>query len=369
MKKIFMLIVACVATLSVFSQTVVESSMLENTYVGVSAGSFGWVQPQTNGYQNFIKSNRGTASIRFGKYITPIVGVEVEGSVGMANRSTFIDHSNVSFNGLLNLNNAFHGYQGKCDKLEVVPFVGMGWIHTYGYVSNNISAKGGVQFNWNISSNGAWQVNCIPSITYALTNNGVGTMSDATFTSERAFVSLQVGVTYKFKNKKGTHNFVKCPNVYTQSQWDDMTTALRKLAQDKQQSEQYVLLLSKIVMNQKEVIKELQSRPLEITRSNSAIGFEIGSCNLLSTSKANLITLANAIKNENTQVVIKGYADAQTGSSKRNLELSQLRSQTIKTFLVNEGIDESRIKVVAKGDNEQIFGENELNRVVIIEVK
>lgn len=369
MRKIFMLFVACLATFSMYGQTILPSSFIEDTYVSVSAGSFGWLQPQNNGYDNFLKSNRGIASLRFGKFINPVVGVEIDGTVGMANRTTFVDHTNVSFNGLVNLNNLFHGYCGKADKVEVVPFVGMGWIHRYDNVANNISAKGGIQFNWNISKNEAWQLNFIPSVTYSLTNNGEYELSDTKFTSNRAYFSAQIGVTYKFKNKKGTHNFVICPNVYTKHEYDDLMLLLAKHIKEKHKIQNQNAELIEHIRAQQHTITTLQNRPTSITTANTAVGFEIGSNEILGTSKANLITLANAIKNENTKIIISGYADSKTGSPQRNLQISKNRANVIKDFLVKEGVDASRIIVVAKGDTEQLFNENDINRVVLIQVK
>ena len=220
MKKILFFMVALFATMSIFAQTVTSSNIFENTYVSVGAGGYGWVKPTNNGYDTFIESVRPSASIRVGKFLTPTFGFELDAFVGMANRDKFVENSNLSLNGLFNVTNMFSKYDGSPKTFEVVPFVGLGWLRTYGTVTNNLSGKGGVQFNWNLGKDEAWQINLIPSITYSLTNNGYGELSELKFNANRAFVNLQAGVTYKFKNKKGTHNFVLCPYSVTQDEKD-----------------------------------------------------------------------------------------------------------------------------------------------------
>ena len=64
-------------------------------------------------------------------------------------------------------------------------------------------------------------------------------------------------------------------------------------------------------------------------------------------------------------VVLTGYADAQTGSAKRNMYLSQKRAEAVASALEEAGVDGSRIKVDYKGDTVAPYGSPEENRVVI----
>lgn len=71
-------------------------------------------------------------------------------------------------------------------------------------------------------------------------------------------------------------------------------------------------------------------------------------------------------KYPNATVSITGYADKGTGSAKINMSLSQKRAKAVVDALIkNYGIAESRIKSDAKGDSEQPFAEQILNRVSI----
>ena len=70
-------------------------------------------------------------------------------------------------------------------------------------------------------------------------------------------------------------------------------------------------------------------------------------------------------EDENASVVLVGYADAGTGSAKRNLELSEARAEAVKKILVDLGVNANRVSIVAKGDTHQLFNENDANRVVV----
>ena len=80
-------------------------------------------------------------------------------------------------------------------------------------------------------------------------------------------------------------------------------------------------------------------------------------------------TLADAVKNTDTKLTVVGYADAKTGTKARNLKLSQERADNVKNLLVKMGVKPDNINVIAKGDTEQPFSENDINRAVIFITK
>ncbi len=72
-----------------------------------------------------------------------------------------------------------------------------------------------------------------------------------------------------------------------------------------------------------------------------------------------------------TQIIIQGYTDS-IGTEKRNLEISRQKAETLKRFLVSQGVDAKRIKAVGLGesnplgDNETVEGRAKNRRVEII---
>lgn len=66
-----------------------------------------------------------------------------------------------------------------------------------------------------------------------------------------------------------------------------------------------------------------------------------------------------------TKVVLTGYADKGTGNARINARLAAGRAQAVADALNEMGIDRARMTVDSKGDKEQPFAENDMNRVTI----
>lgn len=70
-----------------------------------------------------------------------------------------------------------------------------------------------------------------------------------------------------------------------------------------------------------------------------------------------------------TKVCVSGYADKETGSAKRNMFLSQKRSEVVAQSIVDAGIDKDRIITEYFGDTVNPFVTPEENRVAVCLVK
>ena len=64
-------------------------------------------------------------------------------------------------------------------------------------------------------------------------------------------------------------------------------------------------------------------------------------------------------------IEISGYADKNTGTSKRNMFLSEKRAEVVKATLVNLGISESRIQTKFYGSEVNPFQTPAENRVAV----
>ena len=93
--------------------------------------------------------------------------------------------------------------------------------------------------------------------------------------------------------------------------------------------------------------------------------FELDSDVISDEEAAKLVDFIQWLNKYNRSVDICGYADVQTGRPKYNMGLSSRRVEKVKAFLVEHGVDASRISTDYKGDTVQPFAENDLNRVVI----
>ena len=98
--------------------------------------------------------------------------------------------------------------------------------------------------------------------------------------------------------------------------------------------------------------------------------FELNQDVIVEAEAAKLDDYAKWLGNhKDVNITVTGYADVQTGNKTINWDLSQRRANKVKAYLVGKGIDASRITVDYKGDREQPFTQNDLNRCVISTLK
>ena len=96
-----------------------------------------------------------------------------------------------------------------------------------------------------------------------------------------------------------------------------------------------------------------------------SIYFLIGKSVIRKSESAKIDKIADAIKNLDCNVVVKGYADKATGTPAINLKLSEKRVNAVKAALEKNGIDASRISTEFYGDTQQVSETPAKNRVAI----
>lgn len=103
----------------------------------------------------------------------------------------------------------------------------------------------------------------------------------------------------------------------------------------------------------------------------TAVFYRISSSDISLVEHQKILNMVNYLrKHPNAKIVVTGYADKGTGTAEVNMNISKKRAQGVKDDLVkNYGVDADRIEVVAKGDTEQPFAEQILNRVSICVVE
>jgi OOP family OmpA-OmpF porin len=84
------------------------------------------------------------------------------------------------------------------------------------------------------------------------------------------------------------------------------------------------------------------------------VQYYTGSSLMLSESAKDLEPLARyLVKHENLHATIYGHTD-NVGKRQDNLKLSQDRAESVKQFLINQGVEASRLTAIGKGDTEPI---------------
>ena len=361
MKKIIFMLFALMGVMSVSAQSVESSRFFDNVSITLKGGA---VTPLK--HSAFWGDMRGLVGVELKKDVTPLFGLGIEGEWtvntsewprNFLSKNTF-DHQLVGGFMTTNWMNVFAGYAGKARVCELETAVGLGWLHSYQTGVNDLNSwytKFGLNLNFNLGTERAWALSFKPAIVFDM-NDGVKT----NFNVERSYLELMAGVTYHFKNHYGLHSFKLNDKVATRAEVDALNAEINELRSRK--AETVVEYVDKVVV--KEVV-------VNNTALGNAIGFTINSAEVSETEYANLANVAEWLnKNPDVKVVVKGYADKDTGTNSYNLELATRRAETVKDILVNDfKVNAERLTTQGVGDAEQVYSTNNWNRVVIFSVK
>ncbi len=380
MKKIILLAAVALGLGAMANaQTVQESKFFDNWSFTLKGGA---VSPfQGHGYWKNARAIWG-AEVR--KQITPVFGLGVEGelTVNTSKSPNTFDHQYVGVFGTLNFNNLFAGYAGQPRLFEVEAVAGTGWLHSYYPTTiakdgNSWATKLGLNFNFNLGENKAWTIALKPAILFNM-NQGNLPVSDlgysAQYNSNHAYVEMEAGVTYHFKNSNGTHSF-----VIAELRDDALIAALN--AEINSLRDQLnacgadnAALQAKINALQAQ-LDECLARPAVVKEVVKGLDnvryvfFNIGSAQIQALQQPNIEMVAEQLKNDsNATVEVKGYASPD-GSLAFNQKLAQRRADAVKKELVNKyGIAANRVNAEGCGIGD-VFAQKTWNRVAICTVK
>lgn len=338
MKKLFTLMAAGLLAVSASAQTVTESKTMDNFYIGINGG----VATKATGHA-WLKGLDPNAGIRIGRYFTPVFGLAVESNAYFSNKpwnsvGTTVRALNTSLLGTVNLNNWLAGYKGEPRVFEVSVLYGLGWGHVFGnsdkYVganyktglgqnivrTNSLTSKAGLDLAFNLGEKKAWQVYVEPAVIWGL--NGFG--YDATqYDVNKAFVQLNAGIVYKFKNSNGTHNFT-IAQLRDQSEIDALNSTINDLRNELAKKPKEII---------KEVVKEVPATQEVKVENLVFVTFAQGKSVLTKDAKKALDVVASG-----KHVQIVGTASPE-GSKEINDKLSQARADVVAEYLKTRGVE------------------------------
>jgi OOP family OmpA-OmpF porin len=126
--------------------------------------------------------------------------------------------------------------------------------------------------------------------------------------------------------------------------------------------------------SQDELLQQLRaertSRGMVVTLED--VLFQVNGAQLQPGAQAELLRLADYLKrNPDRKILIEGHTD-NSGSSEYNLQLSQLRAQSVESYLLASGVSPDRIRAIGYGEtrpeapNDSATGRQQNRRVEIV---
>lgn len=360
--------------------TVKGSKLTDNWSVGVHGGL---ITPAA--HHAVVKDARPAVGMTLTKQITPIFGLAAEGTFGINSGSHIlgqasscaVDFSNVSLLANVNLNNLFSSYKGKPRKVELVAVYGFGWGHEYfpkseGKDFNFLTSKAGLNLNFNLGADKSWQINLKPAIVWAMSGGESGQICQNThYDISQALLEMTAGVTYKFANSNGTHNFMLA-KLYDQAEVDGLNAKINDLRSALKAKEGDLQKANAKAKTLQEQLNDCRNRAPQVIKETSTtnnlesvVTFAQGKSVIAPSQYPNVERIATYLKNhKGSKVVVKGYASPE-GSAEINAKLAKNRAEAVKALLERKyRISPSRIQAEGQGVG-NMFSEPDWNRVAI----
>lgn len=328
--------------------------------------------------------------LSFGKYFTPVLGIRVDvGGYYLKNyfadsnidKALKANYINTNADLMVNMTNLFGEYN--FDRLvDVYGIMGIGYTRHLGY-ENGVSDFGMASdehtvgtknfVNTRLGLQTAFHVSKLIDINLEVNANLIDGSFNHSTRKFNGYVNAMAGITYKFKKSGFELGEVVEPGLVASlndeinrqrgeiDQKDQKINTLRnKLKESRKQNE---------ALNNK--VNDMEEQLSNITANQVVITYQIGKTEV---SKEQLVTIYNVAQllkeNPNATVEICAYADAKTGSAKRNKVLTERRAENIVDILVNNyNISKDRITSHAYGSDQQVYENNDWNRVAVIVVK
>ena len=385
-KNILTLAAILTAAVSANAQeTLSNSKFFDNWQVGVKGGGFSWTTREA-----FIKNTRATFGAEIGKQISPAfrLGVEAMAYVrpvdfdNATEFGNFVDMSNVSLVGTVNLSNLIAGYKGTPRFFEVEGFAGLGWGHIYPQgadnrkapiVLNGMTSQFGSNLLFNLGQSKAWGIKISPALIYFV--DGVENRAESNSQNElnlkKSWTQVTAGVGYRFKGSNGAHHFTRPTN---REELEALNKQLSGLREDLRGKDGQLSESQKRIAQLEKELEQLRNKKPEVIEKTvikskktleSVVTYRVGRTNIEPSQLPNVERIATYLKKyPNSKVVIKGYASPE-GNLEKNQKLAADRAESVKKVLVTRyKISSDRIQAEGNGIGD-MFSEPDWNRVSI----
>ena len=335
--------------------SVATNSFWSNWFVQAGADWNAWYSGEEHGqglnrspFKKF-RSNVG-ASVAVGKWFTPGIGLRTKlqgiwgktvynpenGEIGAKNKYWLLNE-HVMFN----MSNLLCGYNEN-RVWNVIPFVGGGFGRTMTHNCYAMDLSVGLQSTWKVAKH--WNVYLEAGWNRIETDiDGGSTGGQRGWDSHDNNIYAEVGLTFNI----GKSTWSKTPdvdaiNALHQSELDALNAKLND-ANAENNRLQNLLKNQKPVETKSQTVKEFVTTPVSVF-------FDINKTNVASQyDLVNVRALAKYAKENNSKLLVSGYADKATGNEEINQKLSLGRAETVAGELVKMGVDKANITTKGMG--------------------
>lgn len=288
-------------------------------------------------------------SVAVGKWFTPGLGLRTKFS-GVWGRTVIDEHKHdnnhwtLNENVLFNLSNMIYGYN-ETRVWNFVPFVGAGISRTCDYNRYAMNLSAGILNTFRLSKHVGlyfelgWNW-AEPDFDGNV--NGDPNLNSRVWDSHDNKLYAELGL--QFNLGKSTWN--KTPDVdaikaLSQSQIDALNAQLNDANAENARLKS--LLAAKKDEQNANDVKAYYNAPMSVF-------FNLNKYNIASRKDlVNVKNLAEYAKENNSNLVVTGYADSATGSAPYNQKLSERRAETVANELVKMGVSRDQITTEGKG--------------------
>ena len=341
--------------------SVATNSFWSNWFIQVGGDYNIWYSNQEHGRHldnggdfDFLSKQRRSfgGSVAIGKWFTPGIGLRTKlqgfnskkiGAVGVTSQHFWSLNEQIMFN----LSNLFMGYNPE-RVWNISPFIGGGMARNMSANRYVMQLSAGINSSWRLCRNldlyaeAGWnrmEDNFDGNEMAQLSNTHYG----RGWEDKDNYLYAEIGLTFKLG--KATWN--KTPDVdaikaLSQSQIDALNSQLNDLNAENGKLRKELAEKPKTTVLTKS-LKEFVATPISVF-------FNIGKIDVaLLKDLVNVRALAKYAIENNSHILVTGYADSSTGTPAINQRLSEQRANTIVEELVKMGVNRSNIRTAAGG--------------------
>ena len=311
----------------------------------------------------------------FGKWMTPFLGWRMSALYGAIHWDNNVyskaKYVNANFDLMWDMFNSVGGVNS--DRVfSIVPFVGLGGTYTWDFSPNTPAIRtsyGDKPNQWTLPVSAGLQMR-FRLCQYAdffiegraqfygdnFNNCAYGDPVDVNITAIGGFSINFGGRNYKAYNPCGDLGYIASLN----DQVNDLRASLAVCSAALADAE------AQLPCPEVKPAPAAKPAPAKDAILLSTVRFARNSAVITDTEMVNVYNVAEwLMENPKQKIVIKGYADEQTGTSDYNMNLSRQRAQNVLDALVDYGVNASRLSIQAEGSSSQLYDTNDWNRIVI----